>query len=136
MLHKSLKQFLKNTIFSGNVYINTSVGGLIEIPCYIVCMLTLHLFGRRIPLTVMFLSSAIILLISTGNGASLYTGCSDSVFDFWICYKWHLIIRYVWMHHTNIMKKTHHLIWKGSWYLLTYFLFSKLIRSKQAGFHC
>ena len=53
--------------FSGNTYINTAVNGLMEIPCYIVCMMTLHFFGRRIPLAVMFLSSAIILLITTGK---------------------------------------------------------------------
>ena len=54
-------------LFSGNTYINTAVNGLMEIPCYIVCMISLHFFGRRIPLAVMFLSSAIILLITTGK---------------------------------------------------------------------
>jgi len=55
-----------DTLIPGNTYINTAVNGLMEIPCYIVCMMTLHFFGRRIPLAVMFLSSAIILLITTG----------------------------------------------------------------------
>ena len=50
----------------GNVYINTSVGGLIEIPSYIVCLLTLHFLGRRLPLAIMFLASSLILFITIG----------------------------------------------------------------------
>ena len=53
-----------DALIPGNVYLNFSVGGLIEFPTYILCIIVLHYFGRRIPLALMFMSSGAILFIS------------------------------------------------------------------------
>ena len=57
-----------DSLIPGNVYINFSVGGLIEFPCYFLCILVLHYFGRRIPLALMFLSTGLFLLMTLGIG--------------------------------------------------------------------
>ena len=57
-----------DSLIPGNVYINFSVGGLIEFPCYFICILVLHYFGRRIPLALMFLSTGLFLLMTLGIG--------------------------------------------------------------------
>ena len=53
-----------DSLIPGNIYINFSVSGLIEFPSYVMCIIVLHYFGRRIPLALMFLSTGIILFIS------------------------------------------------------------------------
>ncbi len=35
-----------------------------EIPAYAFCLITLHFFGRRIPLSLMFLTSALLLVVT------------------------------------------------------------------------
>lgn len=55
-----------DTLIPGNVYINFAVGGLSEIPAYIICLIVLHYFGRRIPLAIMYFSSSVLLLVTIG----------------------------------------------------------------------
>ncbi len=51
-----------DTLIPGDVYINTAVSGLIEIPAYTFCIIIVHFLGRRIPLAMMYLSSGVFLL--------------------------------------------------------------------------
>ena len=53
-------------LIPGNVYINFCVSGLIEFPAYIFCLVVIHFLGRKIPLSLMFLSSFLILLVTIG----------------------------------------------------------------------
>ena len=53
-----------DALIPGNVYLNYSVGGLIEFPTYVMCIIVLHYFGRRIPLAAMFIFSGTVLFLS------------------------------------------------------------------------
>ena len=35
-----------------------------EIPAYVLCLITLHFYGRRIPSSIMFLTSALLLIVT------------------------------------------------------------------------
>ena len=53
-----------DALIPGNVYLNNVIGGLIEFPTYIMCIIILHYFGRRLPLALMFIFSGAMLFIS------------------------------------------------------------------------
>ena len=53
-----------DALIPGNVYLNNVIGGLIEFPTYIMCIIILHYFGRRLPLALMFIFSGAMLFFS------------------------------------------------------------------------
>ena len=53
------------SLIPGNIYVNYAISGVIEIPAYFTCILILHYFGLRRPLSFMFISSFVLLMIST-----------------------------------------------------------------------
>ena len=67
-----------DALIPGNVYLNNVIGGLIEFPTYIMCIIILHYFGRRLPLALMFIFSGAMLFISLARPMFKIPGSPDS----------------------------------------------------------
>lgn len=56
--------FDSGTIVPGNIYINFLVGGIIEFPAYMLCLVILYFIGRRLPLAFMYFLGGVALLLT------------------------------------------------------------------------
>ncbi len=53
-----------DTLIPGDMYLNTAVAGLIEIPAYLFCLIVVHFMGRRMPLAIMFIIGGTLLFVT------------------------------------------------------------------------
>ena len=51
-------------LFPGDLYINSAVGGLVELPAMILTTIALRVLGRRIPQSASFILGGLVLLLN------------------------------------------------------------------------
>ena len=67
---------LYTSYLGGNDYVNFFLSGLVEIPAYILCLWSLHRYGRQRPLAVcMLLAGVALICTSPLDEGAVFTSC-------------------------------------------------------------